>query len=487
MKGLFERLFSIYPGEGKNALLFAVLAFFAAFGITSGLKFADALFLIHVGPDQLPTAYAFSACSMLVLASCMLYSFNKINPSKILPTIVAASILFYTFAFICFYAEIGSDSKWIWYALKIFGYLFYTVVTTGFWTLVDQYYHLQDSKRLYTLFVSMFFVGAGATGLVMRSGLLSLDQLILMILGIYLFMTFWIRKIKKESMEVAHEDLEPSEESHSLGYFIKAILSSRFTMLLMAGNLLMQLLLVTTEYNYLSSFDHYFHPQPIEAGESGTSAGLTLFLGKLIAGVSIWNLIFGLFIYSRLVRRFGITSMLVCSPILLICAFSGWLVSDSLLFPIMGFFYGEGTIIIIDDNNFNLLLNAVPVRLKYKIRITIESFFEPIGMLTSALLLSYAPIDSRLLGLILASIWLIVALALKRKYLYAIFQNLSENAILFVRSTKDWLKRLNPKEKRSAEIQLLELVKNKDERTELFATEGLMAFEDSEHSPRIAR
>ena len=121
----------------------------------------------------------------------------------------------------------------------------------------------------------------------------------------------------------------------------------------------------------------------------GTEASLTLFLGKCLASVSICNLIFGLFIYSRMVRRFGIGSLLLITPVLLIISFTGWSLSSSLLFPLIGFFVVEGTLYVIDDNNFNFLLNAVPSKLKYKIRVMIESFFEPIGMLTSALLLSF--------------------------------------------------------------------------------------------------
>ena len=60
-KPLFQRLFNIYPGEEKQALLFAFLGFIWAFGSTCGLKFADALkkakVSIHVGVMPEETAY----------------------------------------------------------------------------------------------------------------------------------------------------------------------------------------------------------------------------------------------------------------------------------------------------------------------------------------------------------------------------------------------------------------------------------------------
>lgn len=138
----------------------------------------------------------------------------------------------------------------------------------------------------------------------------------------------------------------------------------------------------------------------------------------------------------------------------------------------------EGTLYVIDDSNFNLLLNAVPSRLKYKIRVMIESFFEPIGMLTSAMLLSFFQNQSKLLGLILAICSLCVALALSANYLKALFFNLSNNALHFQRTVADWIRKMTDKQKKLSESRLLSIFKMGDEQAQVFACEGLLAFED---------
>ncbi|WP_068468443.1 hypothetical protein [Candidatus Protochlamydia phocaeensis] len=481
-RGILQRVFHIYPGEERNALLFAFLGFLWAFGVTCGLKFADALFLLHVGAEHLPQAYTLASCGMFVIAFILLYAFHKFSSYPIYLTTLLLGISFYLFVFICRLAGIGENSHWFWYALKLAGFFLFAVLMTCYWTFIDQYHHLQDAKRLYSLFSSTIFLGAASTGLLMNSGLFDLNHLLLLIIVLLTLTYFLVRKISRIIPLVAHEDMETEgqfyEEGSSFKFLIKSILGSPFTLLLMTSNFIIYLLLVITEYNYMFTFENHFASQHDNNLGGGTEAHLTLFLGQWLATVSVSNLFFGLFLYSRLVRRFGISSLLMITPILLIISFTGWSISASLVFPLIGFFVVEGTLYVIDDSNFNLLLNAVPAKLKYKIRVMIESFFEPVGMLTSAILLSFFQNHSKLLGLILAASLLCIALALRSRYLKALFFNLSQNAVQFRRTVKDWLGKMTDKQQRAAENRLLAILSKGDEEAQLFACEGLLAFED---------
>lgn len=481
-KGFLQRVFNIYPGEERHALLFAFLGFIWAFGATCALKFADALFLLHVGAEHLPEAYTMISCGMFVLSIILLYSFHHFSSYHIYLMTLMLGISFYLFTLACIILNIGTESRWLWFALKLAGFYLFAVLMTCYWTFIDQYHHLQDAKRLYSLFSSTIFLGAACTGLLMNSGLLDLEHLIILIVGLLGFTYFWVRKIARDISLVAHEDSEQEGLVHETGnyfkFFVKSIVSSRFTLLLMTSNFLIYLLLVITEYNYMFTFENYFANQPDSNTGGGTEASLTRFLGQNLATVSVCNLFFGLFIYSRLIRRFGIGSLLFITPTLLIIAFTGWSLSPSLLFPLIGFFVVEGTLYVIDDSNFNLLLNAVPAKLKYKIRVMIESFFEPVGVLTSAMLLSFFQSHSKLLGLILAICAFCVALTLSATYLKAIFFNLSASAIHFQRSVTDWIAKMSDKQQKVAENRLLGIFNLGDEQAQLFACEGLLAFED---------
>lgn len=490
MKGVFHRLFNIYSGEEKNAFLFAFLGFLWALAVTSGLKFSDALFLIHVGATSLPTVYMCVASGMIVLATFLLKAFHSIRAHRIFITTLIAGACFYGIAYFCLTNHIGIESKCLWYALRIFGTLYFSITITCFWTFVDQYYHLQDAKRLYCLFSSSIFLGIATTGFLMRSALIEFQHMILLIILLLLFAVYWIRNIVAKAKPVYDENpLEQGGEpgDSSLRSIIRAALSSKFTLLLMTSNFLIYVLMVITEYSYMISFDQHFDPTTTPGSGGEESAQLTLFLGQCIAGVSIFNLIFGLFIYSRLMRRFGINNLLLYTPIVLFFAFSGWSLSDSLVFPIMGFFVVEGMLYIIDDGNFTLLLNAVPSKLKYKIRLFIESFFEPIGMLISSFLITFMPIDSKKLGLVLAVCTLSIALLMRKNYLKALYVNLSDNAIHFQRTVHDWFARWTAADQNTAEQRLFAILRSGEQKSQLFALEGLLGFKDAAILQRLLK
>ncbi len=477
---LLQRIFTIYPGEGKNALFFALLGFLWAFAATSALKFADALFILHVGAEHLPTAYSLNSAGMFVMAIVLFYSFHYYSSFKIFSSILICAILFYSVILLLRKIGFNEDANWFWYSLKLSGFILFAVLMTCYWTFIDQYHHLQDAKRLYTLFSSTIFLGAASTGFIMHTGLFDLDHLIVLIISLLIVTLLWARYITRHSALVPHEESEPSvnheESQFSMRYLFRAILSSPFTLLLMTGNFITYLLLVITEYNYMFTFGQHFASLGDPNLGGGTEAQLTLFLGKCLASVSVVNLFFGLFIYSRLVRRFGISSLLMVTPILLIIAFTGWSLSPTLFFPLIGFFVFEGTNNVIDDSNFNLLLNAVPSKVKHKIRVMIESFFEPVGMLVSAFLLSLFQQQTKMLGLILACISLIIALSLRQRYLKAIFFNLSENAIQFHQSIKSWLMKLSLKKQKQLETQLLSFARSKEEVVQQSAIEWILAL-----------
>ncbi len=482
MDNFFRKLFNVYPGEEKKALLFGFLGFLWAIAASSGLKFADALFLLHVGADSLPITYKLTSCLMIGLAIFLLYAFHHIPAHRIFLGVISSGIVFYLATYFYLSSEAGRESDFIWYALRIYGSLFFAVVVTCFWTFIDQFHHLQDAKRLYSLFSSMVFLGVAVTGVVMHSGMIDFRNLTLVIVALLIGVIYWIFKIVREVSPV-HDENETEgakgQEDFSLKKLIVSILSSRFTLLLMVGNFLGYLLMVVTEFNYMSSFQSYFASQDVVPEGSESEARLTQFLGQCLATVSITNLIFGLFIYSRLVRRFGIGSMLVITPAILVITFTGWPMSNTLLFPLLGYFVVEGTLYVIDDSNFTLLLNAVPTKLKHKIRVCIESFLEPIGMLVSASLISLAPEQSKYFGLLMAITWLVVALILRKLYPRAIYRNLAENAIHFDRPAKEWFSMLSKKEKRSCEHRLLAILRQGEEESQIFASDSLIRFEDS--------
>ena len=145
----------------------------------------------------------------------------------------------------------------------------------------------------------------------------------------------------------------------------------------------------------------------------------------------------------------------------------------------------EGVSYLIDENNSNLLLNAVPSAFKNKVRIAIDSFFEPLGMLISSLIFLLWNVNNIALGLALALGALVVALCLRAQYRNAVLVNLSRNALHFERKTGDWIKFMSKKQRRSAEFQLIAILRQRDESAQLLAFEALLQFRQSRILPRL--
>lgn len=460
---VLSRLFNVFPGEGRQAFLFALLAYLWSIGINLGLKYSDALLLIHVDVEKaLPTIYVFSACGMIVPAVILLNVINKVKSYKIFLTVISCVIIFYTGIYISLINGWGTKSETFYYVLRIVSFQLDTIMITAYWTFIDQYHNMQDAKRLFILYSLTVFLGQATVGFVMFSGLFAFETVLFLIITAMIISAGLILYMVK-TLHVAHDQSAFDREEQMSGFsFVDTVLGVMkhpFTLLMMLNNFVIFLMWVTTEYNYLSYFDSLYPtpeitPYDIEA----KTAKITLFLGKLLATVSISNLIIGLFLYSRWVRRFGIGAMLMFSPTLIIFAMTGWLFIDSLLFPVIGYFVVEGSLEVVDDSNFNLLLNAVPKHLKYRVRIVIESFLEPLSMLASGLLLKVAFINTKALTLVVGLLAFILAILIRSKYRSAVYHNLAANIIHFERTLKGWFSRMTGKLRDTEENRLLRIL-----------------------------
>lgn len=483
MNKFLRRLFHIYSGEEKRLFLFAGLGFIWALAMSCGQRFSDALFLIHVGSESLPTVYSITACLMMLLATSMLRAFNAISIERIFNIALASGITFYALAYCCLLTDFCTSSSWFWFVIVIAASVFYDVTATCLWTYIDQFYHLQDAKRLCCVFTSSLFLGTTMCGLIMHLGWFSFQHVVLgivILLAIAMYGIKYISRVLKPVYDESAIEADNSQEGAPLKLIFKSVLRSPFTLLLMSATLLSDLLYTITEFSYLSAFDNYFDsPTNLAAAGGEEQAALTQFLGGIVGSVGLFNLVSGLFLYSFLVRRFGVNNIALCIPMTLLVTFGGWLFSPSLIFPVMGFLVFEGLVYTIDDNNRSLLLNAVPQKLKYKVRLLMDAFCEPIGVLLSSFMITYIPLDSKILGLMLTIVAVSIALGIRRGYLKAIYLNLAENGFHFQRTLLDWFGTMSPKEKKAAEQRLISLSREKTPDLQLSALTGLLGFQET--------
>jgi hypothetical protein len=241
-----------------------------------------------------------------------------------------------------------------------------------------------------------------------------------MIILLLLATIFWAARVIK-SEPVADHSPEESDaldliEQGCLKSLLKSVASSSYIRLIFFGTFVAFILWPVMEYTYVNAFVKHLNLEALSETEAFHI--LSRFLGKCLSVVSVATLIFGLLIYPRLVGRYGTGGIILLTPILFFLAFSGWLFYDCLLFPLLGFYVVEGSIEITEDSNLNLLLLNAPLKVKSIVRVIVNSFFEPLGMLVASSLLCIPNIESKWLGLCLASCSIGTAFTIR--YLYFI-------------------------------------------------------------------
>lgn len=475
MKDFLRKVFGIYPGEGTHALRFVRLAILWAFGSSCLDTLSDGLFLEHIGAAFLPRVYLIIALSMIGVSTIVIYSLKATSPYRILIfAMTYGAVLCIGSAF--FVSQSPPDT--FWYALKIASRVFFAVMIAISWTFTDQYHDLQDAKRVYSLYSAAYFLGTILAGLSINffldkigfSGLLLLASgSILAGMGVARTIAFHSKAVYDDSVEGVF-----SGSRNSFSSVIQLISRSRFAITLLLLSLVTQLLITVTEFNYLESFGAHFKSPDNHLAEGHIAE----FLGKCRAWISFCNILIGVFLFGRLLRRSGLTNVILITPLFFMSLYFGWVFHQTLGLAILGLIAVDGILFNVEDNCFNLLSNAVPTKLKSRVRIINDSFFEPIGLLLSALLLFGVQSGSKWLGLILAAMVLILTFIIRSIYSSALLINLKDNAIHFERTFRSWFYSLTRREQKETKHCLLKALKEKSEEGQLFAIEALLQLGD---------
>lgn len=476
MQELFQKVLGVYSGEGTQALRFVRLAIFWALGSSCLDIISDGLFLEKVGAEFFPRVYLSIAVGMIAVSTLVLYCLRRTSPYRILMIALSCGAL------ICIGAAgfVGSSPPvWFWYVMKVSSKMFFTVMIPLTWTFTDQYHDLQDAKRVYALYNASYAIGTILAGLTIN---LLLDKvgftaLLCCATISIIFGMLEARRIALKSKAIHDDSTEGifSTSRDSFATVCKLLIRSRFVIVLLLLSLTTQLVWTVTEFNYMEGFEHAFKSATGAAGEGK----ITEFIGKCRAFISFANILIGMFLYNRCVRRIGLNNAILVTPLFFFSVYSGWVFYDGLFFAILGLFAIEGILYTFDDNCSNLMSNAVPTKLKSNVRIINGSFFEPIGMLFSSILLFSFHENSRILGFALTILVLLLALTIRAIYSSAILSNLKENALHFERKLKGWLTSMTRREQKDAKKEILKALRSPREEMQLLGAKALLEIGDA--------
>lgn len=471
-------LFNLHPGEGGKAGLFLILGLLWSIGSYGSFVLSEGMFLEHVGAIGLPKIYLTIAAAMCLLSAALLFALNRFSIASLLFSLISlwiAAILTF-FLFLPHYSHCPA----YWYAYKVIGWIIPISIYIVYWAFADQYYDLQDGKRFFSLFNSVTFLGDALGGalIVWLLELLGARWLMLLFAAVMVSALPIILVITRRCTALSED---PSDHATQAPCTPKALLhtifKSKFTLYLILFYFAMQLVAIVTEFNCMDTYGKCFADKPENA--------LTEFHGKVGMWISLANMFFGMFGYSRLVKKMGINNMIMIAPTFFLAIFSFWFFKDALYIAIFGMVAREGMVYSFDDNNLNLLIAGVPSKTRNHVRIAIESFIEPTGMFAAAGLLFFFQGHAGLLGFAVSLCALAIVLFLRTSYPRAIFHNLAISALRFDKKLKDYLKDFSNKELKKTEFTLLCNLKRSCERGQLIAYEVLLKIGSVHLLPRL--
>lgn len=428
--------FRIFPGEGRKVLQFALLGALLQAGLAMGITIGDTLFLSRVGVDKLPVIYLATPLMMLVYIPVYTWLTGKFGVQRVMD--ITLSILLIGGIGFGVLFRVGGEGvelgQWAYYAAKFYSTLWFIALYTLFWNFVDLYFDILDAKRVYAI-----LSGGCALGAVVGGGLVAGLVEIMTVGELYfgwalLVLAVWpvLAMLRKENRTL--DDWGEMSGDANAGLLqqtqvaMRAMLRSRFVLIL--ALLLFCTLVVTTlcEFQYMGVFSSRY--------EENELAGL---LGKLTAGVNLFNLFITFFLFNRMIGWWGVRNIVLLQPLVYMATFL-WMGFDNGMAPaIFGFFAYQGMLTSVENNNINLLFQAMPAKAKSQIRTVLEGMCEPTatavtgGFLMLAISPSYQMTFEELaiIGLTGAALCLVLALLLRPQYAKSLVENLKLGWINF--------------------------------------------------------
>ena len=209
--------------------------------------------------------------------------------------------------------DAGLDPEWqtiLYYMLKLYLAVWYIALYTLFWNFTDTYFDIQDAKRLFPLFAAFCALGTatGALFVSLFAGSIPMHYFLLIWAAIALITAPLARYLRRRWGQIAENDMTATEDDggtvSQLAEVGRAFRNSRYAIVLTMT------LFVTLLMTNLAEFQY---SKVLQDGRS--EAELASLLGALYAAANLFNLVVCLFVFNRLVARFGVRNVAFIQPL----------------------------------------------------------------------------------------------------------------------------------------------------------------------------
>ena len=417
MKRLLSSVVDIRKGEG----FLVTLMFFYYYLILITYYFLkparDSLFLVKLGPEQLPLVFMLIALIVVPVTSV----YSRYARSFSLTHVMYFTIAVLIGNLILLRWLVQFEQAWVFFVLYVWVSIYAVLGTSQFWLLANSLFDPAQAKRLFWFLnlggILGAMTGGEVTSLIIQHLGVETENLLFICMGLLaccLVILKSITKVKTRAdvitkSRLSEEDPEPETISRMFGTIRR---SKQLTYLV--GILSIGMMMATF-------IDFQFKTVSVEAFPE--KEDLTAFLGTFYSRLSIVSLLFQSFFTYRVLRWFGVGGAIRFLPVGLLAGSIGMVIMPGLWMGVLlrgtdgSFRYS------IDKTARELLYLPIPLDVKKHVKVFIDMFldrlFRGIGgalllLFTMVFELSVRQISLVVLPLLVA--WIFLTIVVRREY-----------------------------------------------------------------------
>ena len=160
----------------------------------------------------------------------------------------------------------------------------------------------------------------------------------------------------KPSGDTGEEEISFSQQMRQLA---RTYRSSRYLVFLTLSTFLIMIVMYFCEFQYMRIFNQ----------RTVSDTALAALFGRLFLVVNVFNTLFTLFVFNRMIFTLGVRNTSLIQPVAYLLTFTAYVFLGGYPGPmydaaIFGFFVLQGIHAAMEDNNWNFMLNPVPQRVR---------------------------------------------------------------------------------------------------------------------------
>lgn len=423
-KSLIGRFYDVRPGEWSvTATMFSIN--FLLMVILYFLKPArDSLFLVELGPLQLPLVYILVAVASIPATQVVSYLVQRFDNFRVFlwtNVFVLSNLLLLRALFVL-------DQGWVYTTFYIWVGVYSILIISQFWIFANELFDTSQSKRLFSMLNMGAILGAIAgsqlSSLVVSLLDLRTENLLFICVAIILLitgLTFSLRTAARPGKsEIASET---DKQSNSTADAYKSVITSRYQ--LMIAGIIGLAMLVSTLADY--------QLKAVAAAVYTDKAALTAFMGNFYAGLSIASLAIQLLLSRKVMQRIGLGGALITRPAGIFIGSVLILIEPVLAMAVLLNGFDGATQYSVDKTGREILFLPLSQHTKEKVKLFLDVFVDRVfrglaGLVLLGLVVGLGASVQQMAWIVGAAalLWLYLSLLAKREYINQFSKSLNQ-------------------------------------------------------------